>query len=780
MVRSARVIFLLLSAFLADGLLRAQPRPLAGTAPLERQGDLATAMVDSIDTYLMKRLEASPTARARRWNYDFASVAAYERSVEPNRERFRRIIGAVDERVPFTRLTILNQFPTPATARRESQPADTRALRIESVRWPVLPGVEAEGLLLAPAGAHVAHVIVLPDADETPERLAGLDPAAPPRYAFARRLAESGCLVLIPVLIDRKDTWSGNPAISRLTNQPHREFIYRMAYEMGRHIIGYEVEKVLAAVDFFIRQEETAPIGVAGYGEGGLLALYSAAADPRIDAALVSGYFMPREGLWREPIYRDVWGLLDQFGDAEIASLVAPRGLVVEASRHPAVAGPPAEREGRRGAAPGSIQSPTLASVQGEFNRARQVYARLHADRKCALIPGPEGLAEPGSDQALTAFLKVLGVPSTLADAVPAAPPAHLATADHAECVHRQFTQLVAYTQGLVQRSGAERKKFWKRSDASSLDHWQAGVDWYRRYLDEEIFGKLPVPDAPLRAETRLRYDTPQFTGYDVVIPLLDDVFASGALLVPKDLKPGEKRPLVVCQHGLEGRPEDTIDPPDARTGSIYARFAAALAQQGFIVYAPQNPYIGGERFRVLLRKAHPLKLTLYSFITAQNRRSLDWLVTLPFVDAARIGYYGLSYGGKSAMRIPPVDPRYAAVVCSGDFNEWIWKITSVEAPFSYMFTQEYDMLEFDLGNTFNYSDLAAMIAPRPFMVERGHRDGVGIDEWVAYEFARVRRFYDEMGLDGRAQIEYFNGPHQIHGVGTYEFLHRWLNWPIR
>ena len=41
------------------------------------------------------------------------------------------------------------------------------------------------------------------------------------------------------------------------------------------------------ALDFFARQEEAAPIGVAGYGEGGLLALYAAAADTRIDAALV-------------------------------------------------------------------------------------------------------------------------------------------------------------------------------------------------------------------------------------------------------------------------------------------------------------------------------------------------------------------------------------------------------------------------------------------------------------------------------------------------------------
>ena len=30
-----------------------------------------------------------------------------------------------------------------------------------------------------------------------------------------------------------------------MTDQPHREFIYRMACEMGRHVIGYEVQKIL-------------------------------------------------------------------------------------------------------------------------------------------------------------------------------------------------------------------------------------------------------------------------------------------------------------------------------------------------------------------------------------------------------------------------------------------------------------------------------------------------------------------------------------------------------
>ena len=250
-------------------------------------------------------------------------------------------------------------------------------------------------------------------------------------------------------------------------------------------------------------------------------------------------------------------------------------------------------------------------------------------------------------------------------------------------------------------------------------------------------------------------------------------------LLVPKDLKPGERRPVVVCQHGLEGVPMDTIDDDPKRSGyPYYKAFAARLAEGGFITFAPHNPYRGHDAFRVLQRKANPLKKSLFSVILAQHDRILDWLSGLPFVDPQRIGFYGLSYGGKTAMRVPSLLDRYCLSICSADFNEWIRKNVTVDSPYSYLYTGEYEMVEFNLGHTFNYAEMAALIAPRPFMVERGHSDGVAPDEWVAYEFAKVRRLYDTLGIGDRAAIEFFNGPHTINGVGTFEFLHKHLNWP--
>jgi Dienelactone hydrolase family len=296
---------------------------LPGTRPFTYEGDPAANMVDAINAFLARETAAAADRRSKLPKGDVA----------PRRERFRRLIGAVDTRVPFTAL----QFT--ATTDGPAEVARAKAYRVYAVRWPVFEDVDAEGLLLEPEGEPRARIVAIPDADWSPEILAGLSQGIETSAQFARRLAENGCQVLVPVLVDRSDTWSGIPGM-RMTNQSHREWIYRMAYESGRHIIGYEVQKVLAAVDWFQHENAAynAPVGVAGYGEGGLLALYAAALDTRIRAVLVSGYFQPRQDVWREPIYRDVWGLLQEFGDAELAGMIAPRSVIVEASRFPEVA----------------------------------------------------------------------------------------------------------------------------------------------------------------------------------------------------------------------------------------------------------------------------------------------------------------------------------------------------------------------------------------------------------------------------------------------------------
>jgi hypothetical protein len=274
-------------------------------------------------------------------------------------------------------------------------------------------------------------------------------------------------------------------------------------------------------------------------------------------------------------------------------------------------------------------------------------------------------------------------------------------------------------------------------------------------------------------------YDEPKWAGYEVTLDVWPDVFCWGILLVPKDIPPGERRPVVVCQHGLEGQPSDVITrEPNSEGFRYYRAFAAELAERGFVTYAPHNFYRGGNDFRQLQRKLNPLKKSMFSVILAQHERHLEWLGGLPFVDRKRIAFYGLSYGGFTAVRVPPLLDGYALSISSAEFNDMARKKAGVRDLYSYPFYQTYEVFEFNLANTFNYGEMASMMVPRPFMVERGHNDGVAPDEWVASEYAKVRRRYDQLGIGDRTAIEFFNGGHEIHGVGTFKFLHRHLKHP--
>lgn len=764
------------------------PPTFPGTAPWTGEQPLDEVMLAGLQRYCRRELAAAPERRTQQWPPAVESPEV--RSAR--QERLRTLIGAVDPRITAGDTTthrweMLTPLGGTSVAGRSGQ------VTAHVVRWPVLDGVTAEGVLLVPHEARAA-VVAVPDAAWTPETLAGLDGELPGITPCVRWLAENGCLVVIPQLISRRDDFSGHPRV-RYTNQPHREFLYRQAFEVGRHIVGYEVQKVLAAVDLseqeLLRrapQGERPPrsIGVVGVGEGGPLALYAAALDARLQACWVSGYFEPREELWREPIYRNVWRILTEFGDAELAGLMAPRRLIVEACRAVEVPGPPAPRPGRSPtAAPGRIATCALPSVRTEWERAARWYSAWdRSDQIVLAVSGDQGDGPAGTPAALRAFATGLGLDTKQEFTIApwSLPPAeqvqrHLALHDPLAREQRQFHELQGHVQQLLRQSHQVRSARW-RSLATTPSEWERARQPLRDWVQTELIGRLSGNVLPPRPRSRLLSDQSAYATYEIVLDVYPDLVAVGILLWPKNLQAGERRPVVVCQHGLEGTPRDTFSREGAAFAS-YQAFAEELVKRGWIVYAPQNPYRGGDRFRELQRLSQPLGRTLFSYIVAQHEQTLAWLATVPQVDPTRMAFYGLSYGGKTAMRVPPLVERYALSICSGDFTDWPRTIAANDETFSYLFTSEYEIPEWNLAHVASYAELAQLMSPRPFMVEAGHRDGGQPTEWVAGEFGKVRRHYDQLKIGDRAEIEFFDGPHQIHGRGTFRFLERHLAWPV-
>ena len=768
------------------------------TEPLELPAPLDRVMLEGLNRFCLRELAQSAPRRESLWRKRLAAPGSVGQELAEARQRLAALLGADTPRV--TAVDVAAQFALEGTLQHPALITRVGEIEVFSVRWPVLDQVWAEGLLVLPARVR-GGVVALPDADLTPEQLVGWDATPTPveMSGYSRLiwdLAAQGCAIAIPALISRDVQLSGHPRVG-FTNQSHREFLYRQAFVVGRHPLGFELQQTRSALDLLQRligqrrpdgaeaateagtENKTAALGVIGWGEGARVALLTAACDERVRSTLASGSFAPREATWTEPIDRNVWRLLTEFGDAELLLLASPRSVVIEACQGPHWRSGTV-RDRRPAAAPGELRTAALPLVEGEWERASQMRKQIPgASLPPLIVSGPAGDGAPGSEAARGAFLAAMSLPrEQVVEGWPVAPPDAPSAPERGPAARqrRLFTGFQNHLQRLLVASHQVRDSLWRPTPATVAE-WQTRQVALRERVHRELIGRLELPVTPPAPRSRRLGASEDHVAYEVLLTVAPDVIAGGILLIPKSLGPGERRPVVVCQHGLEGLASDPFSHDEAAF-KYYQAFAERLVQRGYLVYCPQNPYRGEQSFRVLQRMLNPLGLSLFSVINEQHRQTLDWLKTLPWVDPERIAFYGLSYGGKTAVRVPPFLPQYALSICSGDFTDWVRTVAAHDETFSYLFTSEYEVFEWNAAHLASHAELALLMAPRPFMVEEGHRDGGQPSEWVAGEFGKVRRFYDQLGISDRAELEFFDGPHQIHGVGTFRFLEKHLRWP--
>ncbi|HUQ95758.1 MAG TPA: prolyl oligopeptidase family serine peptidase [Bryobacteraceae bacterium] len=718
-------------------LFAQQPGTLPGTAHWEFPPDIVSEQHFELRRYFEARIAAAASQRG--------SSAEGTQTVEELRSDFRRMIGAVDPFLP----------PKPVL----KQIGATAAFTFSLVEWPVLPlgnvgstagssggVVKQYGLLLESkrSGKHPA-AIAIPDAHLSAADIAGLTTRLPQREQYARSLAVNGYVVLVPFFTQR-----------RTFSQPwldDRAWLVRLGYQVGRHLIGSEVQQVSSAVDFLgqLPRVDRERIGVAGSGQGGLTALYAAALDTRLKAALVANYFDRRDRAFEEPEDRILWKHLQRFGDAEIASFIAPRALVID--------------RGGRG-------------VVEEYQRARRLFERANA-AAAIRYSGERDQQHGPATAAIELFDEVLHPDVQWPISAPQAPPD---PEPFYAIANAQFSQWQARYRNLAMEAYGERDRRWRPDTSSAANYRNSSKPLRELFLD--TVGRYAAPSGALDARSVKLYDEPEFTGYRLSVRVYDGVHAYGILLIPKHIQAGERRPVVFTQHGFGDKPEDALGVVDnQRADSLYAKFGRQLARRGYIVFAPLISAQTTSARQALARRAHLLGLTPVGIEIKKAGRVLDYLETLPFADKERFAFYGLSYGGFTALWTGPAEPRFQAVICSGHFNDWNFKTTDLTEGTSFLFYKDtFDMFNFDILHKFNHSDLARLTAPRAFMIEIGSRDGVEVEprRFVDVEMARVTRLYRELGIPQKGRIARFDGPHRIDGAEAIPFLDEMLNWKPR
>lgn len=764
------------------GLAPLAAEPLPATTPLTWEGDdFSGRLMAEAHRFVERKIGEAAAATPR------LPAPGPERveALQERRSQLAGLLGVVDERPPVRTEFIDGSRITHDGVPAGSLVAEGPGFAVHRIRWSVLPGFDAEGLYVTPTGPGTAFtsppaLILIPDAGETPEDVIGLTGTLTGQQQIGLRFASAGFRLVIPTTLSRTPFRGENgedPAVVK-SDQTNREWIYRQAFQMGRHPLGYEIQSVLAATDWLRSESLADTITAAGWGEGGRVALYAAALDERIDHAFVSGAFAPRQKAWAEPIDRNLFGLLPDFADAAVAAMIFPRPLLIEHTEFPAVS-----------TGKGTLETPPFAEVNREFERIGDVLGSFGVPPGFLLHE-----AKPGTRAdypAVAAFLQTIGIEREISRIPPVALLIDTRIGfDPAARETRIRRGMQSHVQDLVDRSLETRREFFFYTAEPALRPGKWSVERrhaplspagflgaaaeFREHFRQQLIGEFEEDPLPLNPQTRPLRETASWSAQEVVLEVFPGFHTWGTLLLPADLQEGEKRPLIVCQHGRNGLPRDLIDAGKP----AYNDFAAKLAERGFITFAPFSLYRGEDDYRWLDRKANLIGTTLFSFIAASHRQTLDWLKTLPSVDPDRIAFYGLSYGGEAAMRLPALFDDYCLSICSGDFNHWTRKVSDPDFPGSFLKTIEWEMPYWNMGNTYDYGEMAGLIFPRPFFVERGHYDRVSEDEYVAFEYARVRRLYAAFGLSDKTGIEYFSGGHSIHGESSFDFLHNHLSRP--
>jgi dienelactone hydrolase len=149
----------------------------------------------------------------------------------------------------------------------------------------------------------------------------------------------------------------------------------------------------------------------------------------------------------------------------------------------------------------------------------------------------------------------------------------------------------------------------------------------------------------------------------------------------------------------------------------------------------------------------------------------VDFLSTMPGVNARRIACVGLSEGGKRTLYLTAMDDRIGAAVISGYYTTitgWIRNWTTLE---------QHDICNYVPGllRYADYPDLAALIAPRPLLIESATDDPLFTADAVEEALSRTSRDYAALGASERFDVDIFTGGHAWSGRKSIDWIERWL-----
>jgi len=272
----------------------------------------------------------------------------------------------------------------------------------------------------------------------------------------------------------------------------------------------------------------------------------------------------------------------------------------------------------------------------------------------------------------------------------------------------------------------------------TSREMWEKRAEHVRMQMRVAL-GLWPEPmRTPLNAVVHGRFDGDDYTVEKVFFQSMPDFFVTGNLYRPKGpLQAGKKRPAVLCPHGHwdEARfrlLDDAALKKEIESGgerlaqggrSIFQSLGVQLARMGCVAFvydmlgycdsqqisqeiahkfARQRSEMNGrDGWGLFSPRAESYAQSVMGLQTWNSMRALDFLVSQPDVDPARLGCTGASGGGTQTMILAAIDPR-VAVECPA-----VMVSTAMQGGCT---CENASLLRIGTGNI----EFAALFAPKP------------------------------------------------------------------
>lgn len=318
------------------------------------------------------------------------------------------------------------------------------------------------------------------------------------------------------------------------------------------------------------------------------------------------------------------------------------------------------------------------------------------------------------------------------------------------------------------------------RNYGSDFEHWVTNA----RAQLIKLAGEFPEK-VPLNPRAESIENCEKFERRKIVFDSEKYMSVPCYVLVPHKKKNGEKLPAILCSHGhgkygkepvagirkLEGQKEEIK--------KMNYNYAEQMAEEGFVTLVPDLRGFGERKIgyeekeecnccnlnyiRGSLLNSYPLTLNIWDL-----KCCIDYLESMPEVDAERIGMMGLSLGGTMTAFTSALDTRIKAADIIGYINPILdFGIKRRNICGSQVLPGLY--LYFDTH------DIAGMIAPRPLLIEMGKKDDCFYFEDMQKGYREVAAIYHAAQADNRLYEDVHDGGHAFSGKRAAEFFKKYL-----